>query len=180
MRLTCLRFTVRRLMLAVAVVAVVVFGYKETVRCVRRAAEYRGKATYHTRNAVSYREQFALAGEAKANANRAAADREQEIAKAKNNAREFANSGGSEFYIKFAAYNEEWRDYWAKLAVNWDGIGTKCQRLADYHAELARIYKRAAGHPWWSVPPDPPEPRDPLSDGDYLKEPPWPTMRFDF
>jgi hypothetical protein len=180
MRLTRLRFTVRRLMLVVAVVTMGIFGYRETVRCVRRAAEYQRKAAYHTRNAVSYRRHVVLAEEAKANANRGAANGEQEIAQAKDNARKSASPGRSEYYIKVGAYRKERRDYWVKLAVHWDGIGTKYQMLADYHAELARIYRLAAGHPWRSVPPDPPEPRDPLLDGDYLKEPQRPEMRFDF
>ena len=90
------------------------------------------------------------------------------------------DNGSSSYHARVAAYHGEWRDHWSRSVNYYDCLRIKYQKLADWHARLALKYTHAADRPWLSVPPAPPQPPDPLSDGDLARIPLPPEMRFDF
>jgi hypothetical protein len=138
MRLPRLRFTLRSMMIAVAIVAVACWG--EMIR--RRWVAYRQKAAYY-------------AGQQGLDKLYAAAFYES-IAETEQN-REFAQE-----QTKSSIYN---REVWAGLVrqetqMIIDGSETAeyFQQRAAYFGDLRKKYDRAATHPWLSVEPDPPPP----------------------
>jgi hypothetical protein len=133
------RLTVRRLMAAVALAAVVMGVAREARRLSILSREYRRKALLSAREERQWRQGLAKRREYEAEAWRLAAalrPRDRELA--------------------------EW---WAREASERaEGVAVVRATLA-HHAVLRRKYEHAASRPWEPVAPDPPEPREPAFRG---------------
>lgn len=178
MRLPRVRITIRRMMIAVMVVGIAIAGYVESSRWLRTRAEYRRQAAYHVRMVELYRGLTLIADRGKAAASQAAATQEQQVAKVTADERRAQDPARRDTYFQIALHAHEWHDYWAGMIVYYDRVRTGYRDLADYHGQLALKYDRAAGRPWSSVVPDPPEPKDPERDH-TIKEPERPSLQPD-
>jgi hypothetical protein len=136
MPLPRLRFTVRQLMLAVAVAALLTGG----IVLARRSAHYRREAEFHSRAAARLR------AEQRSKASTARAGREQAEMWTRR-----ARDAGS----KTAAQAVE--DTAPGIAP-YEAAARAAGATADNHDLLARKYERAARYPWLPVEPDPPQP----------------------
>ena len=107
----------------------------------------------------------------KVNAQEGVAQGDQEIARATTDAQERRQLRARGYHLKVAAYSTEWRDYWVKLTEYYERLHSGYRRAVNYHSGLAHKYARAAGRPWRSVGLDPPEPHDPMLDGNGYEQP---------
>ena len=133
------RFTVRRFMVAVAIVALVLGGITEAVRLRRLAVGYRLAAREH-----DSREQSSLLE-----------------AKLQDLIAEGHRTYASEIRERFESrriWNEPGARKQAMLGEWASDDAAFYRRQAAYHAGLKRRYERAASRPWESLTPDPPPP----------------------
>jgi hypothetical protein len=144
MRIPRVRFTVRWLMVAVAVAAVLFAGViaVQTPRWRRLSRAFASRA-----NLLLWKEKVSRSQvvwfEAEASSSR---ERATEI-----------RLMGAEMYDDARAFQEPARGF-EENASRSDRVARKEQGRAAYFAALARKYHRAARYPFLPVPPDPPEP----------------------
>jgi hypothetical protein len=134
MRLPRVRLTVRRMMIAVAVVAIlcgVGLQIRRAIRLSRLSAEY-------TRQAVNFAEFESTWRQSE----RHHREREQELRKLVDDPRQ--GVGGPEF--------------WRRMAKGETDEAEKLKSLAEFHASMKSKYQAAARRPWIAVEPDPPWP----------------------
>jgi hypothetical protein len=148
MRLPRVRFTVRRMMVAMAVVGVAIWGIVQTNRWRERTRYYTARADFLDLQARwdLFRESQSRSMAAKfwETGKRGRFD-ERTIAILRDRRRTI----GDRF------------DYIARIernAASYDESAVFSKRLADYHSSLSKKYRRAARYPWLRVAPDPPEP----------------------
>jgi hypothetical protein len=135
MRLPRGRLTVRRMMIAVAVIALAFEAFLWAERIRARQASYRGWAAVHARHAQRW------------------------LTLARRNEDQPDNPKLPPTLMA----DPEFRAHWEKGVAAWriqrgPIIGAQ-RRNAAYHASLADKYERATSRPWLPVPPDPPEPK---------------------
>jgi hypothetical protein len=133
MRLPRVRFTVRRMMIAVAVVAVLIgVGLH-----VERAIRFSRLSTNYVEFAAMYAEYESILRKRERN-HRELAERERESAD------KFQRSSSVEL--------------WRRLAQEDTDRADKFKSLAEYHSRMKAKYQAAARRPWLDVEPDPPRP----------------------
>ncbi len=130
MRRLRVRFTVRRLMVLVAVVGLSIGGWKEYQRCMRLREDHKIWA-----DTFEHLARFA----------RGLGSRTQEQWEADCREVERLNREPPYRYI----------DYWSPRPEPPE----LARRQADYYSRMQAKYERAARFPWWPVAPDPPIPR---------------------
>ena len=136
MRPLRLRFTVRRMMVVVAVFGIVLGGWLEVSRLVR-------VSTARRREAASYAASEALARKFARQSSQFA----QELLRVAKSSRPSAIQ--SDFSQRFEL----------KPSIAEDNAA-RSRRNADHWAMMKKKYERAARSPWFSVEPDPPPPID--------------------
>lgn len=132
MRQPMIRFTVRRMMVVVALVAVAIGATLEVKRLGRLSREYRRRAV------TSAREERMWRREAKG-----------EVA-SELEARCLSDA--------LRAKDQDLADLWAEQASASACEIREVGEILNHHARLRRKYERAASRPWEPVAPDPPEP----------------------
>jgi hypothetical protein len=154
------RIRIRTLMMIIALDGVFIAGAMGIVRWPRLQSEYQAKAAYHASQAAGFQRQMALAQQASADAKQAASDLDR-----------FAGTASE----ASKAHRAQTREYIAKVtSIVRARYGY--QRLADYHAGLARKYTEAIKHPWRALSPDPPEEEDPTGVSLLLGYPEAPAL----
>jgi hypothetical protein len=131
MRLPRVQFTVRRLMIAVAVVAIL-FGVGLHIRLSRLSANFAKRAAMYAKFESVWREQGLFCRE-----------QEEQLRKWANDPRQGVD--GPEF--------------WGRLAQDETDRAEKLKTLADFDASMKAKYEAVARRPWLPVEPDPPSPR---------------------
>jgi len=130
MRLPRVRFTVRRMMIAVAIVGVLLASGMEARWLHRKHREYVNRASIDSEGERLYSEW-------------AAWDIKHE----------------SDLRSMFKRYGHEGLDDWARRMADYHGRqAAKFTLWANYHARMKAKYEAAARRPWLPVEPDPPEP----------------------
>ena len=160
MRVPRVRFTVRRMMVAVAVVAVVLGA----VQTGWRWQDYRRRAAYHAQEMANL-----LAGIAAGGSNLARA--RQEFPEQVRQAREAPQIGDLRFRYRVGGVEKTVDDYIASLEAyitTMDRAGKNTRAMAGYHARLAWKYRNAVARPWLHVAPDPPVPQSVADLEQYL------------
>jgi hypothetical protein len=143
MRLPRVRFTVRRLMIAVAVVASLLGGSIGILKFIGNYRVCQEKTAFHTWRVASFRDHAELC---RLN-HEASLRRTEKYAEASLRRTEKYAKVDPHYAIAAASSAEWWR-------LN---LGYTRQRIA-YHDELAKKYRRLAWRPRQPVEPDPPEP----------------------
>jgi hypothetical protein len=136
MRLPRMRFTVRSVMFAIAVVAIAISGVLWGRKMRRLSGEFARAATANKQLESQCRE---FEGHW-----RSMLGPFEELARSKPDI-----PPGS--VAEFQKNQQQMLDIVRKNAVRW-------AQVADHHAALKRKYERAARYPWLSVDPDPPRP----------------------
>jgi hypothetical protein len=134
MRLTRVRFTVRRLTVAVAIIAIlcgVGLQIRRSIRLSRLSTEYAQVGARYAEFESTWRQ-----GE------RSHRERGEELRKLVDDPRQ--GVGGPEF--------------WRRLAKGETDEAEKLKTLAEFHASMKAKYQAAARRPWLDVEPDPPWP----------------------
>jgi hypothetical protein len=134
MGLPRVRFTVRRLMIAVAVVAVLIgagLQIRRAIRLCRLSAEYAQQAAKYAEFETTWRQ-----------SERHHREREQELRKLVDDTRQ--GVGGPEF--------------WRQQAKGESDEAEKLKSLAEFHANMKSKHQAAARRPWIEVEPCPPWP----------------------
>jgi len=129
MRIPRLRFTIRLLMIAVAIVGV----FLTAARLVYLWRHYQALAAMHASKEVNYVRQAQ------------GAERRQDWC-----ARQATIANLQSASVRGST--------WERLATSSGAIAHDLRRLAAHESRLKRTYERAARHPWLPVEPDPPEP----------------------
>ncbi len=181
MRWPRLRFTVRRMMIVVAVLALILGGSLESIRLRRYRDECLKRAGTHARWEQSYlaRERLSLAMEQSA---RETADLvepflvrklEERSARLKNRLSERMLEGMDRrtrtHILESERRQAELAEQPKKQAAEKHAEAVRFAEFAAYHTALKRKYLRAAARPWRSVEPDPPPP-EPEARGVFWSE----------
>jgi hypothetical protein len=134
MRLPRVRFTVRRMMIAVAVIAIlcgVGLQIRRAIRLSRLSAEYAQQAAKYAEFESTWRQ-----------SERHHREREQELRKLVDDPRQGVD--GPEFWRRQAKIEADQAE--------------KLKPLVEFHATMKAKYQAAARRPWLPVDPDPPWP----------------------
>ena len=132
MRVPRVRFTVRRMMVAVAIVAVVMGATIEAKRFGRLSRQYQRKAIASAREERLWHRALrgGMASEVEA----------------------------QQLSAVLRAKDQDLADLWAEAASESSGAVRGVREIVAHHARLRRKYEHAASRPWESVAPDPREP----------------------
>jgi hypothetical protein len=134
MKLTPVRFTVRRMMVAVALNCISMGVTREVRRLGRQSLEYRRRAVTAAREQRGWRQ--AMIGRV---ASEVEAQRLVAVLRTK---------------------DQDLADLWVLEASVWSRAVSEVREVVAFHARLRQKYQRAASRPWEPVEPDPPEPRE--------------------
>ncbi len=163
MRWPCPRFTVRRIMVAVAVLALILGGSLEAIRLKRYRDECLTRAATHAESERYSRGMEHMAREMAETAESFLAILQR-----------WTVSRGS--FLRMTTIIREAERKRAELAeqqkrsaADERGQEARYAEYAAYHEALKRKYLRAAARPWQSVEPDPPPP-EPQARGPYWSE----------
>jgi hypothetical protein len=129
-----MRFTVRRMMIAVALASVVLGVTREVSRLGTLAREYRRKALVSAREERQWRRGLVARVASEAEARRLSAalrPRDRDLA-----------------------------DLWELEALDWSEHVGEVRAILAHHSRMRHKYERAASRPWEPVAPDPPEPHE--------------------
>jgi hypothetical protein len=159
------RMTTRRWMVAVAIVALGFGGSIGAVRMKRLRDSYFALAMHHASLARALKAQAS----APARLARLEPDPESmttgEIAGATDSMSAFATDRWDR-YAESTRYREYQQareraiaDARRIVTENWRRVLERLRKRVDYHAALARKYRRAASYPWLPIEPDPPKPQ---------------------
>jgi hypothetical protein len=152
MRLPRPRFTIRLIMIIVAIAAVCLSGGIGAVKLVRRAKHFRQRATFHANLEQIAKSGLALS-EVRLADSKMLAERNAYLEKSIRNIP--GSSEGSPSMNNLSRQISEQFESSIKLETDWIA---RQRALYGYHARQKLKYEYAAAHPWESVPPDPPEP----------------------
>jgi tetratricopeptide (TPR) repeat protein len=151
------RFTVRRIMVAVAVLALFLGGSLEVIRlkrfrdeCLKRAATHAESERYSLEMEQHDRQWAERIEGSFGTTQRFLASLEGTLSRASARLKPTIVDQQKRFT---EAAEQEKRD-----AAKWRGDATRDAESAAYHGALKRKYLRAAARPWWPIEPDPPPP----------------------
>ncbi len=145
MRLPRLRFTVRRLMVAVALAGLVMGGGVWSYRMWRLSRYYSGLAQAYNTGENMYRQIGAM------NFDLAQVDEKRSL-------QLWSPQFGAKLHKALREREEKPTERHGRSAAGAHDVLAQPKRTADYFAAVARKYERAARFPWLPVEPDPPLP----------------------
>lgn len=163
-------FTVRRMMFAIAALAVILGGSIEAIRLKRTHDEFRKIAAEHARRETDYRQAGKSYAQMAQMVESFLHDEKSLLERLEGHHSKSPGQG-----LRSGAFEElqsKLRNKYRSNATNGTMEREEAARsaeLAEYHATLKRKYLRAAARPWLSVEPDPPPP-DPAGRGRYWAE----------
>jgi hypothetical protein len=167
MSLPRFRFTVRGLMVVVAVAALLIFAGLWSSRMARMARIYRAEATRHTLMQTTFarakvfqeRRLASLESDAGRKKEAWAASVRREEERIQGLPRDSKRRAAYEEVIsENARIFEASQRRWAKFIDMQSSDLKHSDELIEYHTFLVEKYERAARYPWLPVEPDPPEP----------------------
>ncbi len=132
MRRPNIRFTVRRMMVVVASVAVAIGATLEFKRLGRLSRDY------HRRALTSARE--------------------ERMWRRGSSGREASELEARRLSVALRSKDRVLADLWAEETSTRARENREVREIFNHHARLRRMYERAASYPWEPVAPDPPEP----------------------
>jgi tetratricopeptide (TPR) repeat protein len=166
MRLPRVRFTVRRIMAVVAILALVLGVSVESIRLKRQCDKFRSLAAGHGQQETFYRQMEQSVIEL-AQIEESSGERTKELNESMSHfvSPRLGGQKVQEMRRRWAEFSEQQKNEAAKdrarAAMHHDS--------ADYHAALKRKYSAAAARPWRSIEPDGPPP-DPDTRAPYWSE----------
>ncbi len=153
MRLPRPRFTIRLIMIVVAIAALLLSGGIGAVNLVRRAKHFRQLASDHTNQEQMWRlmlpnsEQMLELSKKRLET----AERTARLAETLRN----VDPGFSERLTNSFKRQQKQIEYDIGNRTEWIEL---CREMIEHYSRLRQEYARAAAHPWESVPNDPPRP----------------------
>ena len=151
MRPPCVQFTVRRTMLAVAIIACLLGGSIEFIRLRRAAVDYRVRAARHA-NIERQMEHFLNdQGECLAYWSSLAADRAQKAEQARSHLTPEVPENAVESWAELSVQARDQAAFHAELIA-------QTKPKAAFHTSMRQKWERAAFYPWVYVQEDPAPP----------------------
>ena len=129
-----MRFTLRSLMVAIAVIAITIAGSLWGLRMRRLSKDYARVAQVHKQSETFYRQMEASS---------------RDMAEERDEIRRLRNDPATPFF-------DDLHEREKNLSAGMWNLVAKYASTANHHAALKRKYERASRYPWLNVDPDPP------------------------